>query len=93
MRGVGAQQRFDAAEIGLVVEIGRDDVDRAAGLVGETLCQSVEALAVARHQDQVVAAPGEAIGIDGADAGGSAGDEGSAFGAGSGHVSQPFVVG
>ena len=66
--GVGAQPRFDAPEIGLVVEIRGDDVDAPAGLVGELLCQIVEALAVARHQDQIVAAPGEAIGIDGADA-------------------------
>ena len=66
--GVGAQQCFDALEIGLVVEIGCDDLDGSAGLVGETLCQIVEALAIARHQDQIVAAPGEAVGIDSADA-------------------------
>ena len=93
MPRVGAQQRFDAAEIGLVAEVGRDDFDRAAGLVRETLCQAVEAFAVARHQDQVVAALRQPVGVDRADAGGSAGDEGGAFGVGSGHVSQPFVVG
>lgn len=35
--GVGAQQRFDPAEIRFVVEIRRDDFDRPAGFVCETL--------------------------------------------------------
>jgi hypothetical protein len=40
--------------------------------------QGVEALAVAGHQDQVVAQAGQAVGVDGADAGRGAGDEGGA---------------
>ena len=55
-------------EIGLVVEIGCDDANGSAGLVAEAFCQIVEAPAIARHKDQIVAAPGKAIGIDCADA-------------------------
>jgi hypothetical protein len=50
-----AQQRFDPAEIRLVIKIRRDDFDRPAGLVRETLCQAVEAPTVAPHASKKVA--------------------------------------
>ena len=40
----------------------------------------VEPFAVAGDKDEVIAALGKPVGIDGADAGGCAGDEGSALG-------------
>jgi hypothetical protein len=65
---VRAQHIFDAAEISPVVEIGRDRLDLAAGLRGKALGQSFETLLAARHQNQIIAAPCEPVGVDRADA-------------------------
>ena len=69
---------FDSTQVGLVGEIcsqhAREDV--SIGL--ETRRELVQAQAIARHENDVIAATGQPVGIGGADAGGGAGDEGRA---------------
>jgi len=55
-------------------------VDGAAGGGAEAGGESVEAGFVAGDEDEIVAATREPVCVDGADAGGGAGNEGSAFG-------------
>ena len=69
-------------QIRFVVEVGRDRLDGAAGLPLQPLRQGAEPGLVAGNQDQVIAAPGEPVGIDFADAGGGAGDQGGTLGLG-----------
>lgn len=59
--GIGSQGVSDPCQIRLVVEIGREGLDRPTSFVGEALRQTVKALAVARHQDQVVVTMGQAV--------------------------------
>ncbi len=42
--GIRAQQFFDPGQIGLVAEIGRDNLDGAPGFVGQALGQRIEPL-------------------------------------------------
>ena len=86
--GVVAQALFDAQQVGPGGQVGGQDVDRAAGFGAEVFGQGAEAGGVARDEDEVVAAAGQAVGIDGADAGGGAGDEGRV---GKGHGRTPPV--
>jgi hypothetical protein len=66
--GVIMQQAFDPAKIGLVVEVCRNRLDLPAGRFGKTFCECIKTALVARHEDQVVAAVRQTVGIDGADA-------------------------
>lgn len=77
--GVGPQQSFDAKQVRLVVQVGRDDLDRAGGLFAETDGQRIEALSLAGDEDQIVPAAGHPIGVHRTDAGGSARDQGRAL--------------
>jgi hypothetical protein len=63
------RSNVDPAEIRLVIEIRRDDFDRTSGRVLDALCHGIEAAAVARHEDKIVATVCETVGINGADAG------------------------
>jgi hypothetical protein len=76
--GVPAQHVFHGGQRGRLVQVGHQHLDRAAGAVADVARQVVQALAVAGHQHQVVAAAGQAVGVEGADARGGAGDEGGA---------------
>jgi hypothetical protein len=55
-------------EIRLVVEVGRQQSDRASGLPRQADGERLEPCLVTGHQDEVIAALCETIGIDGADA-------------------------
>ena len=78
--GIGPQDVLDALQVRRRREVGFDRLDLPAGFVGEPARQRCEPLPVARDQNEIVAALGQTIGVDRTDAGGCAGDEGSAFG-------------
>src|SRR2546426_5083953 len=63
----------------------RSAASAAPGLAHQARGERLEPRLVAGHQDEVVATLREAVGIDGADARGGAGDEGSALRGGIAH--------
>jgi len=64
MPGVDAQPAVSTPRrSALSLRSAANDGRRAAGLAASCFATNVEALAVARQQNEVVAAPGEAIGI------------------------------
>ena len=73
--GVVTQPRLDFFEVGGVGQVGLQHVDGDAGFGPQALGQRFEAGDVARHQHEVVAAVGEAVGVGRADAAGGAGDK------------------
>ena len=73
------ETRLDLASVGCIGEVGRQHLGSDSGLVLEPCGERFELGPVARHQDEIVAAPGQPVGIDGADARGGAGDEGGAI--------------
>ena len=73
--GVGPEHLLDARQVDALGEVGSQDFDRTAGPVGEPHRERGQTLDVAGDEDQVVAATGEAIRVDGADAGGSTGNQ------------------
>jgi hypothetical protein len=87
-----SRRTFHAGQIGLVAQIGGEHLDRAAGLVRNLCGQRLQLVLVAGDEDEIVATGGKAVGVDGADAGGGAGDEGGALVSGcGGHGSDPSV--
>ncbi|MCY1378336.1 hypothetical protein D9M69_659620 [compost metagenome] len=74
-RVVVTQARFDFDQIIPIGQIGGKDVDGDASILPELGSQCFHSFAVTGDQDQVVAAPSEAIGIGCADARRGAGDE------------------
>ncbi len=62
----------------LLGKIGDEQVDSAAGRGAQRLRQRFEPGAVAGNEDEIIAAAGKAVGIDGADAGGCTGHDGGA---------------
>src|SRR6267143_1671552 len=76
---IASHRGFDRCEIRLVIEIRWQRSNRASGLTRQTLGERLERCLAAGHEDEVVATLCETVGIDGADAPGGAGDEGSAF--------------
>jgi DNA-binding HxlR family transcriptional regulator len=73
--GVFTEAGGDGGDIGGVGEIGAQHGDGAAGLLAQACGERLQPGGVTRDEDEVVTAPGEPVGIDGADAGGRAGDE------------------
>jgi hypothetical protein len=61
---VRPQHVLDAAEVFAVVEVGRDDLDRASRLIAETLGELRQLAVTARHQDQFVVATGQPIRVN-----------------------------
>ena len=78
-RRVAGQAVLHACEVRGFGEIGRQHVYRAPGLGAERRRQGFEAAGIAGNQDEIVAAVGQPVGVDGADAGRCASDEGSAL--------------
>ena|ERR1700704_2399914 len=76
---ISAETFLEAKQVRPEGEIRRKDLDRATGLRGKIGRAVSEAFPVASDQEQVIAAMGQAVGIDCADAGGSTGDNGGAF--------------
>src|SRR5258707_15661642 len=76
---IRAETFLEAKQVRPEGEIRRKDLDRATGLRGKIGRAVSEAFPVASDQEQVIAAMGQAVGIDCADAGGSTGDNGGAF--------------
>ena len=77
--GVGLQDVLHAPEVGRGREVGFDRLHLSAGVVDDPARQRSEPLAVPRHKNEVIAALREAIGVDRADPGRGAGDEGGAL--------------
>jgi hypothetical protein len=75
---LASQRVFHSCDCCLVTEVGREHVHRDAVLGRESLREGREPQGVARDEDQVVAALGEPVCLDRADASGGAGDDGSA---------------
>ena len=69
---VGMQGDLDTGQILAVVEVGDEHIDRSSRGGPQALRKSFQPLRVACDQDQVVAAVGEAVGIDRAEIGNSA---------------------
>src|SRR5712691_8172169 len=88
---VRAEHRLDTPDILAVVEIGHDEIDRAARLAGEGLRQRLEALAVARDQEEIIAAAREAVGVEGPYARRGAGHERRTMVLGSSHIAFSFM--
>ena len=65
---------FDEGSAGAGGEVGGQDVDGDAGGAAEFCGERVQAGRVPRGENEVMAAMGETVRIDGADAGGCAGD-------------------
>ena len=63
-------------------EVGGDDVNRDACVAAQLVGEGGQFVGAARDEDQIVAAAGEAVGIDGADAVRCAGDEEALLGHG-----------
>ena len=78
--GVVAQHGLHRGALCRVGEVGRQQLYGAPGLGGQAGRERLQLRGVAGHQDEVVAALGQTVGIDGADASGGAGDEGRAEG-------------
>ena len=72
---VRTQHGLDPSQIRLLAEIGCDRLDRSLCLVSQALCQRHEPGPAEGDQDQVIAAPGHAVGVDRADARGGTGDQ------------------
>ena len=51
--GVGAQHLFDPREIGHIVKVGNDDLDRTDGDFGEPRRQRIETFSVAGDENQI----------------------------------------
>ena len=79
--GVGAQPLGHAPNVFLLRQVGRDRLDPAAGGL-QSRGNFRELLLAASNENEIVTAFGKAIGIDCADAGGSASDKSGAFGCG-----------
>ena len=79
-RIIGAEDRLDRGEVRLVVEIGDERLHQPARLDFEAMRQDRQAVPIPRNKDQIVAALGQAIGIDRSDAGGRSRNERRAFG-------------
>ena len=76
--GIGAQPLGHALNVFLLCQIGSHRLDAASG--GLQSCGNFgELLLVASNENEIVTALGKAIGINGADAGGSASDKSGAF--------------
>jgi hypothetical protein len=73
---VRPQPRLHPAEVGGVGEVGRQDLYAPAGVPRQLSGQCLQLGTVPGDEDQVVAAPRQAVRVDGADAGGGAGDQG-----------------
>ena len=71
------ERLFPVRDVRLIVEIGRQGSDRASGLPRQAAGDRLEPCLVSAHQDEVIAALCETIGIDSADAPGGAGHDGS----------------
>ena len=65
--GFGAEQRLDPPQVRLVVEVGRDGLDAAAGRIGNALRHRLELRPVARHEDEIIATARQPVGVDCAD--------------------------
>jgi hypothetical protein len=77
--GIGAESLGHAPNVFLLRQVGRDRLDAATG--GLQSCGNFrELLLAASHENEIVTALGKAIGVDRADAGGSASDKSGAFG-------------
>ena len=62
-----------------VGKIRWQNVDRHSGFPAQAVGESLHSSAVARYQHEIMAALGEAVGIDGANPGGGAGDQNGRF--------------
>jgi hypothetical protein len=79
---VAPEHGLDVGQVALLGQVGHHHLHPGAMRRGQLARQRVQAIGAARHQEQVVAAGGQAFGVDGADAGGGAGDDGGARGGG-----------
>ena len=80
--GIGGEDRLDSLQIRLVVEVGGDGFDGAAGRAGDAVGHLVQPRLVARDEDEVVAAACQPVGIDRADSCGGSCHDCDAFGGG-----------
>jgi len=71
---------------GGLAQVGGEHVHPGAMLAAEFLCECLEAVFPAGHQDQVVALRGQEAGEAGADAGGGAGHQGTSSERGHGQL-------
>ncbi|MNF79694.1 hypothetical protein D3C84_619120 [compost metagenome] len=86
--GVVTQNAFNPAQIGPVFQVGGDHFHGTPGFVAQVIGQGVQFGLAAGDQNQVIPLTGETVGVDRADAGRSACDQGGAFGRES-HVQFP----
>ncbi|MNP04579.1 hypothetical protein D3C76_964980 [compost metagenome] len=75
--GVVAQAAFNGCQIAELGQVRRNHLDGDAVCVAQSGCKCVQTCLVSGDQYQIVAALREALGVDGANAGGGAGDENS----------------
>ncbi len=73
--GVLPQRGFDACEILMLGEIGREDFNRAAGVITDPCSQRVKTTSIARDDSQVVAATRQPFRISSADPTRGSGDQ------------------
>jgi hypothetical protein len=77
---VGGHRLRHALQVGGGAQVGHQRLHLHAVLGAQRLRHFIEPVAAARHQQQVVAAPGQAVRVDLAQAGRGAGDDGGAEG-------------
>jgi hypothetical protein len=80
-----AKHSLDLGEAALCIQIRRQHRDLTAGFAAKPISDNVQPLLVSRDQDQVATAFGEAIGVNGTDAGRRPGYEGGALGGETAH--------
>jgi hypothetical protein len=74
-----AQPPLDTPQVGLVGQVGLHDVHAHARLAAQAIGELLHAGDIARHQNNVMATAGETVGVNGANAGRSAGDKHGGF--------------
>ena len=72
---VVAQALFDASEVRSRRQIGSKDFDSSPRVTDEARGEVVHALLISGDEDEVVAAPRQAVGVGGANARGRSGDQ------------------
>ncbi len=75
--GVLSQTSFQRSEVGGLCQVGLKHLHGHAVFLAQLCSQCFQARVVARHQHQVMATAGEALGIGSTDAGGGASDQNS----------------
>ncbi len=88
---IGSEYRLDPLQIRLVVEVGGDRFDAASGCAGDAVGHLDQSILIAGHEDQVVAAPSQPVGVNRTDSSGGSGYDRDAFG-GSRHGPSPIRV-